>query len=508
MKFKKLLLPLFLVLLVGFHASPASAQLFKSDKEKWKRLFIELKKINVRIQNLATDEIKPIKNTQANLQSQLDEIKNLIPALQGVIEKNDSNVNDKFRKIDKLTVDLENKVVFELQENNKTQKEMTDSLQKNFQALSSQLKEGLAKDAESLSKSNDEAFRKLYAANAESLNKMVDALNAQSNTLGDTQAYFKNDLGPALAEQSEKDRKALKDQMQALIAQLNAGAAKNLDALNANNAAVVASLDGKYKAMVDVLSKSVAETGKAQRNLEKILQTDRQEGRDNLAKLAGSLQDIKSKAAQNQASLNAADASLIQVRDQNSQVLDKFAALINLNKDLAAHYAEMERHLDQTAQTMTSGQENVKLNHEKLTRMIDMFQQTAKSTLAVGEKMERSLQKLDALKASDDLADEKRLRMIDSLQTVVTNSVRLDQKIDQSFQRLEPKIEQAGLAGDKMSKLIEILKAIAQEQTGMQDSLADLRRKANVNISRNDDIKKELGKIQKPGGAGQAPGGK
>ena len=86
--------------------------------------------------------------------------------------------------------------------------------------------------------------------------------------------------------------------------------------------------------------------------------------------------------------------------------------------------------------------------------------------------------------------------MIDNLQTVVANSVRLDQKIDQSFQRLEPQAASMELANQKMSKLIDILKAMAQEQSGIQEKLADLRRKANVNISRNDDIKKELDKIR------------
>lgn len=505
MKFKNILLPLLLVLLVGFHASPVSAQLFKSDKDKWNRLFIELKKINVRIQDMATDEIKPIKKTQANLQLQLDEIKSLIPSLQGAIEKNGSNVNDKFQKIDQVVVDLENKVVFELQENSKVQKKTADSLQNNFQTLSSQLKEGLAKDLESLSKTNDDAFQKLSAANAETLKKMVDALNAQSHTLGDTQAYFKNDLGPALAGQSEKNRKALEEQMQALIAQLNAAAAGNLEALKTNNDAVVASLDGKYKAMIDILSKSIGEEGKAhqklenaQANLEKILQANQQAALGRADKLAETVQDIKNKTAQNQASLNAAGAGLVRVQDQNNQALEKFGKLIDLNMALTNNYAALEKHLDQSAQTMIAGQENVKLNHEKLTRMIDMFQNTAKSSLEAAEKMDQSLQKLDALNASDDLANQKLGKLIDILKGVAADQAR----INETLVALDPKIAQAGAAGDKMNKLIDILKAIAQEQTGMQESLADLKRKANVNISRNDDIKKELDKIQ---GASKRP---
>jgi hypothetical protein len=55
------------------------------------------------------------------------------------------------------------------------------------------------------------------------------------------------------------------------------------------------------------------------------------------------------------------------------------------------------------------------------------------------------------------------------------------------------------LANEKLSRLIEILKAIARgqgelikDQEEIKQALADLRRKANINISRNDDIKKAL----------------
>jgi predicted lipoprotein len=66
----------------------------------------------------------------------------------------------------------------------------------------------------------------------------------------------------------------------------------------------------------------------------------------------------------------------------------------------------------------------------------------------------------------------------------------------------------ADLINEKITRLIEILKAIAAEQGKMEkllasqggkrnnkkllDALADLKRKANVNISRSDSILKKL----------------
>ena len=76
------------------------------------------------------------------------------------------------------------------------------------------------------------------------------------------------------------------------------------------------------------------------------------------------------------------------------------------------------------------------------------------------------------------------------------------------------------LANEKLSRLIEILKTIAKEQAKLdpvattlsavqksqadlkknqekiKKALADLRKKANVNISRNDDLKKTLRQLQ------------
>ena len=101
-------------------------------------------------------------------------------------------------------------------------------------------------------------------------------------------------------------------------------------------------------------------------------------------------------------------------------------------------------------------------------------------------------------------------------------------ELRQSAQKEDSNLDKIDLANEKLSRLIEILKAIATEQDklgqfvkvqsglnkaqkglskaqegiiknqeSIKEALADLRRKANVNISRNDDIKKTLGEIKK-----------
>ena len=93
---------------------------------------------------------------------------------------------------------------------------------------------------------------------------------------------------------------------------------------------------------------------------------------------------------------------------------------------------------------------------------------------------------------------------IDTTKSMLTNASEVNQKIDET--RTEVK-----LTSEKITKLIEILKAIAKEQGKLEqllasqgdkggkggnkqlmNALADLKRKANVNISRNDRILKKL----------------
>ncbi|NIP99343.1 MAG: hypothetical protein GWM98_02100 [Nitrospinaceae bacterium] len=82
----------------------------------------------------------------------------------------------------------------------------------------------------------------------------------------------------------------------------------------------------------------------------------------------------------------------------------------------------------------------------------------------------------------------------------------INQKMDTTLAKVDAGRADISLTSEKISKLIEILKAIAEEQGKFEQmldtndhaneeikkALRDLRRKANVNISRNDKILKKL----------------
>ena len=121
------------------------------------------------------------------------------------------------------------------------------------------------------------------------------------------------------------------------------------------------------------------------------------------------------------------------------------------------------------------------------------------------------------------IAVEKFNKLIDLSAELAIHSSELESslvgQLKESAQIDDARNSKVDLANEKLSRLIEILKVIAkgQEKLGpvaaslgnmqkeqaeikknqeeIKEALADLRRKANVNISRGDDIKKSLKKL-------------
>ncbi len=114
-------------------------------------------------------------------------------------------------------------------------------------------------------------------------------------------------------------------------------------------------------------------------------------------------------------------------------------------------------------------------------------------------------------KAQADLSNEKLSRLVDILKSFAIEQGRIDQalqaleadlgKVDQIIQA-QKKLDVVLQSQKKVEKVIQGQKlgSIASQETIMNtqkklsEALKDLRRKANVNISRNDDILKKIKK--------------
>ncbi|MDH5790487.1 MAG: hypothetical protein OEZ27_07830, partial [Nitrospinota bacterium] len=114
---------------------------------------------------------------------------------------------------------------------------------------------------------------------------------------------------------------------------------------------------------------------------------------------------------------------------------------------------------------------------------------------ALQEQNDKNFQNVDLIKQNLLVADQKINKLAEVLKTF-------------QIQGSEVGRAKAELINEKITRLIEILKAIAAEQGKMEklvasqggkgsdkellEALADLKRKANVNISRSDSILKKL----------------
>ena len=96
----------FVFLLVAQFPFNASA-IFDNDEENWKKLFHELKKINSRLVKLENDEILNLRYQLEDLLRQIEEMKQILPQLQGAVELNKSETNSKVKKLDAKISDLQ-----------------------------------------------------------------------------------------------------------------------------------------------------------------------------------------------------------------------------------------------------------------------------------------------------------------------------------------------------------------------------------------------------------------
>ena len=417
----------------------ASAELFGSDDEKWKKVFIGLKKINSRLVKLETSELANMIHQLEDLLRQIEEVKQTIPQLQGSVELNKSENRTHISKIRSQISDLEAEVKNQV----RAKIDKQNKILNRFQEDQISLKTGLAQDIEQFEKMNKENFKSFASANRSTLEIVVQKLAALDETtkksFEDTKRLFITDVIPAIAKENLENRKAILE---------------HLSQSRETNEKSLAGLSEKNKMLIDILGENLKQGAEAKEQIAFINET---------------LATANNNLAVNNKNLMVAD-----------QKINKLAETLNALQ----------------LQQSTSSETLVALK---------------KGLVEAGE--------------FDQLVDEKINKLAENSAQLIANATKLEGSVlgelKQSSQKEDSNQDKINLANEKLSRLIEILKAIATEQdklgqvvkaqTAMnkaqaglaknqediRKALADLRNKANVNISRNDDIKKTLGKIEK-----------
>ena len=439
MKYVQSTVYFFIFLFIVLIPLNASAEMGDKASKKWPELFKQVRLIAEHINNLEVIQIKGLQNQLEDLLRQIEEIKQTVPQLRNAVEFNKSDtlaqINKLETKISDLEVEVRNQVLLKISQQNKILNNIRED-QKN-------LKLGLAQDIEKFEKRNQKNFQSftlVNKSNLETISQKLDSLDrATIKNFEGTKGLFTSQLIPTIKDNQAKIHDDLlasrktNDQALKRLSEENQKLSKELISILGEN--LIQGVDTKNQ--VESIDKNVAAASQniAVNNKNLMLADEK------INKLAETMKSLQAQHFASSATLEALKKDLIKAQEFDQLVDEKINKLIKNSAQLTVHANQLEKtvvnELQQSSFKADSSQDKINLANEKLKLLIEILKAIAKE--------------------QDKLA-----------QTV---------KVQSGLNKA-----QAGLI---------------KNQESIKKALADLRRKANVSISRSDDIKKALGAIKK-----------
>ncbi|MBT3514941.1 MAG: hypothetical protein HN474_06460 [Nitrospina sp.] len=415
------------------------------DEEYHKKILEALKRMNIRLVRLEANKMESLKSVQNSLLNQIMAMRTSIEQIQatGELNKSEMLASVKGLKNKILTVEshLKNEVMIALD----GQRQDNKRYQEQFSTALSQLKDSLATDMEGLSKANQQQFNVFSETNNKQLQQIVNALEDQNRKLLQTQALFKTDLIPALDTQGDETRRALVTE----LSQARAIQENFFDSRHKQTLASLGTLQEKNKALIGVLKKIILIDETTSKNV------------DQTKKMIVILQEV---LVQRMKNIAEAEANL-------KVHLDK--GLIDIKGNQKKTTSQLER--------MVSSSDKLKKQSTQIEKSIQLSEANISSQ---SSQLGQSLgQRIDSARAQSELSNEKLSRLIDILKSFAVEQEKIDKAL-QTFSVNQGKSEQ----------ILQGQKKLDVTQKKITEALKDLRRKANVNISRSEDILKKIKK--------------
>ena len=472
------------------------------DEEFHLKILEALKRMNVRLVRIEVSKLRSLKAVQESLLNQIMALRTSLEQIQATGEMSKTEMLASVEGVKTKILDVESHIKNEVMQAFDGQNREDKSYRAQSQALSSQLKDSLATDMGNFSKANQQQFKSFSEANNKQLQQIVTVLEEQNKKLLQTQALFKTDLIPALNAQSEETR-------QALLTELSQSRAVQKNFMESNHRQILASLgtvEEKNKALVEILKKSIL-VDEATKSLAETIQKNvggTNQNIDQARKMIAILQEVLVQRMTNAAETEAAlkvrlDEDLAEVKNNQKMVTSRLETLVSLsdqiNKQSAQinkQSAQMEKSIQQSVVSATN-QINEKSSQirESINKAIDMAANSAKSqTDLSNEKLSRLVDILKSFAVEQSKID-KELQVLTASLGNVDQVLQGQKKLDVVLQS-QQKVEKA-IQGQKLGS-IATQETILTTQKKMTEALKDLRRKANVSISRSDDILKKLKK--------------
>ena len=465
------------------------------DEEFHLKILEALKRMNVRLVRIEASKLRSLKAVQESLLNQIMTMRTSLEQIQATGEMSKTEMLASVEGVKTKILDVESHIKNEVMHAFDGQNREDKRYRTQFQTLFSQLKDSLATDMGSFSKANQQQFKNFSEENNKQLQQIVSALEEQNKKLLQTQALFKTDLIPALNTQSEETR-------QALLTDLSQSRVVQKIFLESNHKQILASLgtvEEKNKALVEILKKSIL-VDEATKSLAETIQKNvggTNQNIDQARKMIAILQEVLVQRMKNAAETEAAlkdrlEEDLAEVKNNQKMVTSRLETLVSLSDQINKQSAQMEKSIQQS--------------------VVSASDQINKQSAQMGESINKTIDiAANNAKAQTDLSNEKLSRLVDILKSFAVEQSKIDQelqaltasqgKVDQVLQE-QKKLDVVLQSQKKVEKAIQgqELGSIATQETilatqkKITEALKDLRRKANVNISRSDDILKKLKK--------------
>ena len=548
-------------LVLAFSSQSVSAGLFDDDKQNWRRIFGEIKKINARLVSLEMGKLKALESVQKDLSVQIEEIKNLIPTLQGSVEQSQAEVVGNFKATNQKLADIEAQIKLEIVNTVKQQlgsinqqigsqlnqqKLANDQFQGQLAEKFSDLKGGMAADMENFQKGNQNSFQELARLNKQSLAGVVDQMNTQKQSLDQANEIIKSELIPTII----KENGELQAEMAKTSSELRLGMSQANKANNDTITMGLSAIEAKNQKLLEILATDLKE-GEIMRGNIELLSQNMGATNENVVRTHNDIVKLKDVMVQQMGILSkdqlnlASKTDLVSIQNNmekaqadNALNGEKLNSLIASSSQLATASNEMGQSIAQLAthsgevnqslknvgqamQTIQGGLANVSLVNEKLTTLIGILKTIAAEQGKFAEVMAgqaeikksqsqifKSQMELNQVqvKMSQSHAEMSKTQFQMSKNQGVINQAQLDgkqvqEKLGNNQARILRAQEEVKNAQAKILKaqldIKNAQKQALQAQGEVKKNLAELSRKANVNISRNDSIRKTLATMDK-----------
>ena len=352
------------------------------------------------------------------------------------------------------------------------------------------------------------SLEQIQATGEMNKSEMLASVGGVRTKILDVESHLKNELMNAVDAQNQEDKKS-RAQFQALFSQLKENLAKDLESFSKVNQQLFknfsVSNDKQLQKIVDALEdqnrKLIQTQALFKTDLIPALDTQSEETRQALltelsqarviqknllesnhkqtiATLAtiqeknkGLIEVLKKIILVDEATKMALDKGLLEVKNNHKVATSQLKNLVGVSGQIKKHSLEMQESVKRSSQEM---QESVKRSSQ--------IEKNINKTIAV---------EANNSKAQSDLSNEKLSRLVDILKSLAVEQTKIDQGL-QMLLDSQNKVEQV-LQGQEVGAIAK-QETILTTQKKITDALKDLRRKANVSISRTEDVLKKLKK--------------